>query len=294
MPASILPSQIGAIVGTVAQGVQTGMTVAQTVQKLASTFGSLGSIGETFGPEDATDAKEAVKGNTESLRAAAAVPFVGKVVAGIGESSRGVQDFFEDLARVSSKLEDKFHPMPEQAAEWLRRYRIDPGLLFVGATSAEKAARLIRYLKLVSGEQPMQKSWTLENPVLNPANLDKPGNPYQGEVDPSDAMTDPEYLKPIHDMVWRTKKALEKWDENAKGVVHEIPAIVTRETAQRLLALVRYGFDKSRIDLQSMAAAARERARIEVKALRQTAGESGPDDYLSELFGSVDLPDTAA
>lgn len=194
---------------------------------------------------------------------------------------------------IDGAFRDTFHPNPLQAEEWLSLFRIDPGLLFAGVDNVktpEQAARLVRYFKLVSGEHPMKKGWGLHNP-----NDASPDNPYQNSVDPTDPLTDPKYLQHIHDIIWRTKRAVSA-HHNIVDYTAAGPAVVTKETAQRLLGILRHGMVKSGIASWSEVqdAGSKYSLRVEIKRVRKLAGESGPDPVLSKIFGDVSLPRKAA
>jgi hypothetical protein len=254
-PASMLPSQVPQIISAVPQmisAVGQGISgVTSTVQSIASAFSGFGGgVGEA--------------GYTESE---SAIPGVSAIISALGSTAFRLQDF---VANSGGRV----HPAQEQADSWLRAFRIDPGLLFSASrASVEAAARLVRYLKLTSGEHPMQAGWQLGS------------NPYLAHVDPTDPLTDPAYLKSIRDAVVGTSDPRTA----AKHLALQ-PVIVTRETAHRILALLRHELVCNGLPHWAEAQASLGEIAREIGRVRQIAGEEGADPLLSRLFGDVSLP----
>ena len=253
--ASMLPSQVGQIVSAVPQvisAVGKGVSsVTSAVQSIAGAFSGFGGgVGEA--------------GYTESETA---IPGINAIISALGSTAFRLEDF---IARTRGRIA----PTPEQADAWLRAFRIDPGLLFVARhTSVEAAARLARYLKLASGEKPMRPGWQLDR------------NPYLTQVDPADPLTDPLYLQSIRDAIVGTSDPRVLVEHLARQ-----PVIVTRETARRMLALLRHELVTNGLphwaEVQgSLGDIAREIGRV-----RKIAGEEGTDPHLARLFGDVTVP----
>jgi hypothetical protein len=140
-------------------------------------------------------------------------------------------------------------------------------------TSVDAAARIVRYLKLASGEQPMQPGWQLDR------------NPYLARVDPADPLTDPRYLQSIRDAIVGTS--------DPRAAIEHLalrPVLVTRETACRMLALLRHELVANGLLHWAEVRACLGDIAREIGRVRQIAGEQGADAYLSRLFGDVTVP----
>jgi hypothetical protein len=225
--------------------------VTSMVNSIANAFSGFGG-----------DAGEPI--DTESV---AALPGISAILSALGATAFRLGDF---VANSGGHV----HPAPEQADAWLHAFRIDPGLLFSAShVSPEAAARLLRYLKLASGEHPMQDGWQLGS------------SPYLAHVDPTDPLTDPEYLGAIRDAVVGTSDSRAALKHLALR-----PVEVTRETAQRMLALLRHELVASGLPHWAEARANLGEIAREVRRVRRIAGEAGADPVLSRLFGDVSLP----
>ena len=195
------------------------------------------------------------------------IPGVSAIISALGATAYRLQDF---IANSGGQV----HPTHTQADSWLRAFRIDPGLLFsVSHASVEAAARLIRFLKLASGEHPMQHGWRLDS------------NPYLNHVDPTDPLTDPSYLASIRDAIVGTSDPRLA----AKHLALQ-PVVVTRETAQRMLALLRHELVANGLPHWAEAQAALGDIAGEIQRVRDIAGEKGDDLHLSRVFGDVSFP----
>ena len=310
-PMSMLPSQIGNIAQTVMKGVQTGMQIAGTVSNLASSLGAFGPEGADTGADTGAETGRVLEPPHLGSYAVRFVPLVPRdadtgipppnmtaeagVNVGLTVLASAYPPWTTAIAGVAklamtiwnavdSAFRDTFHPTALQAEEWLTLFRIDPGLLFSGVDvihTPEQAARLVRYLKLISGEHPMQKGWGLHNP-----NDGSPDNPYQNEVDPTDPLTDPKYLQRIHDTIFAAKNPA-----NRGKYLLAMPAVQTPETAKRLLAILRHGLRQSGLLDWSETKANLANIAGEIARVRVIAGESGPDAALAKEFGpGVNLP----
>ena len=201
----MLPSQVPKIISAVPKvvsAVSKGISgVTSAVQSIASAFSGFGGgVGEAGFAQSET-----------------AIPRITAIISALGSAAFRLEDF---VARTRGKVA----PTPEQADSWLRAFRIDPGLLFAEShASVEAAARLVRYLKLASGEQPMQPGWQLDE------------NPYLTRVDRADPLTSPVYLQGIRNAIVGTSDPRAAAEHLARW-----PVIVTRETARRMLALLRH------------------------------------------------------
>jgi hypothetical protein len=250
----MLPSQVPQIISAVPQmisAVGRGISgVTSTVQSIASAFSALGDVGEAgYAPSEIP------------------LPGISAILSALGATTFRLEDF---VANSGGRV----HPAPEQADAWLRAFRIDPGLLFSASrASVEAAARLVRYLKLASGEHPMQAGWQLGS------------NPYLAHVDPTDPLTDPEYLKAIRDAVVGTS--------DPRAAVKHLalePVLVTRETAHRMLALLRHELVANGLPHWAEAQASLGDIAREIRRVRRIAREEGADPLLARLFGDVSLP----
>jgi hypothetical protein len=134
----------------------------------------------------------------------------------------------------------------------------------------------VRYLKLVSGERPMQPGWQLDS------------NPYLSHVDPRDPLTDPYYLQSIRDAIIGTSDPRVLVEHLARQ-----PVIVTRETARRMLALLRHELVANGLPHWAEVQASLGEIAREIGRVRQVAGEQGADPYLSHLFGDVTVTSAA-
>ena len=251
----MMPSQIPQIISAVPQvisAVGQGISgVTSAVQSIASAFSGFGGgTGEA--------------GFTESETA---IPGISAIISALGSTAFRLGDF---VANSGGKV----HPTPEQADSWLRAFRIDPGLLFSAShATVEAAARLVRYLKLASGEHPMQPGWQLDS------------NPYLTHVDPTDPLTNPVYLQSIRDAIVGTS--------DPRAVARHLalqPVVVTRETADRMLALLRHELVANGLPHWAEAQANLGDIAREIRRVRYIAGEEGADPRLSRVFGDVSLP----
>jgi dienelactone hydrolase len=203
-----------------------------------------------------------------------AVPVIGTVVGAVVGAAAALSYYLG---------KDKFHPSPLEAAEWLALWRADPGLLFAGvdrltATGGsrhhpadELAARLVRYFKQLAGEVPEQ------GPLYNPITNLSCTNPYMCEVDPSDPLTDPRYLRTVREAVLAHRLAP--------------PAVHTPAQAAAVLQvlrtdLVRKGSVLDWTQVKNNLPALRK----ELGYLRALAGETGDEPVLDKLLGGEIVP----
>src|SRR5262249_42895891 len=124
-----------------------------------------------------------------------------------------------------------------------------------------------------SGEHPMQPGWQLGS------------NPYLVHVDPTDPLTDPAYLQSIRDAIVGTS--------DPRAVAEHLalqPVVVTRKTAQRMLALLRHELVANGLPHWAEARAHHGEIAREIRRVRRIAGEEGADPHLSRVFGDVSLP----
>ncbi len=250
----MLPSQVPQIISAVPKVVS---AVGQGISGVTSAVQSIASAFSGFGGG---------AGEAGDMASETAIPGVTAILEALGGSAFRLEDLI-------AKSGDMVQPTPEQADSWLRLFRIDPGLLFAAShASVDAAARLVRYLKLASGEQPLQPGWRLGR------------NPYLARVDVTDPLTDPAYLRGIRDAIVGTS--------DAREVVNYLalqPVVVTRETARRMLALLRHELVPSGLPHWAEVRGNLGQIAAEVRRLRQVAGETGDDPYLSRLFGDVSL-----
>jgi hypothetical protein len=207
------------------------------------------------------------------------------------------------VAAISAALADglkcKFHPDALLAASWLLLFRFCPGLIYANidrvtiksGTPARRAARLVRYLRVVAGLVPLGhlgNNGVLYNPNSDgwkKLPTDKPKkNPYiESGDDPEDPLTNEAACAKIDALVT-------KYGVTSK----EIPSLIaTQDQAASALAVLRDPkFKNSGVLAWSMLKDPNALAglRAAVARIRQLAGESGTDDALSNLLGGDVTP----
>jgi hypothetical protein len=296
-PASMLPSQIPAVLQAVQTGIGGATSVAQSISGIVSAFSGAGDPSEAGASRNANAGAGALTG----LKVGAAAGTVLEAVPVFGPILHGAAALFGTIAgAIAGAGRDTFKPTPEHAEQLLTLMRIDPGLIFAGidnATTPEQAARLARYLKLVAGEHPLPHGITDPHDVPNPNSSTDIA--YMIHPDPMDPLTDPAYLQHIHDTVFGTKHQRHR----ARYLAAQ-PLVVTADTAQRLLAILRHGLVQSGVlkgegtgggSQEHIIPGHRRDIAGQIRRVRTLAGESGRDERLEKLFGhQVNLPELRA
>jgi hypothetical protein len=194
---------------------------------------------------------------------------------------------------ISDALRDKFHVTIAQAEVLLTLIRLAPWLLFIGqggidnTGSVPQGAKLVRYLRAVSGEVPVGVAHNTGH-MHNPADTgDCPDNPYLCNVDPAEPLTDPAVVRRIF-KAWRAwQQAGSKLSTLGSAIPTEYQ---TADAAAALLQIIRaapapfvevmgWGFVKK--------PGIKEQLREAVRHARLLAGESGPDPDPRQVLGSV-------
>ena len=150
----------------------------------------------------------------------------------------------------------------------------------------------MRYLKLVAGEHPLGRGFSLQGPSSGP---DPHRDPYQDAVDSTDPMTDPDYLRHVKSALSQSKKIGLRPTSQASS---DVP-VVTVDTAKRLLSVLRHGDTPSVVFAWSEAHGLTREVRAEIERVRALAGEQGPDPILlgasapSKTSSSIKAPASA-
>ena len=266
VPPAWVPSMAVASDAGDPDALKTGIAVATTT---ASVLGTAA----TLAPAAAAAAAFAI---STAIGTAIPIPVIGTAIGVV------VGAFTAAGIGIAALARDKFKPSPLQAMAYLEFFHLDPALLFLGVDNAntpEKAARLVRYLRLVAGIVPNH------GPLYNPVSDRSCKNPYLCRVDPDEPLTDPKVLAHIY------AHARRGWAKGARSkdfASYVLPSVRTPTQAKALLAILRE-HTKTFAGLEQWSASKHNDGPVcdEVRALRRLAGESGPDPVLSALFGDV-------
>jgi hypothetical protein len=270
----------GDIVGSASKGasieagITTGLDVAGSVA---------GAVGGEAGASVAAAAASAV-GISTAIGSAIPIPLLGSAIGAI------VGAFTALGLWLKGATKDSFHPGAEAALNWLLLFQIAPGLIYGNVDEIntdvtnppDKAARLVRYFRLISGIVPNRHN----APLYNPRDTSSKSNPYieSKTPDPGEPLTDTNVTARIGGLV--QKYGGHPADPRIPSMLH---TPVQAQHALRLLRgkqFARSGVTSwSILNPQTMAD-----LRASVAKVRSLAGERGPDAYLARLLGGDVTP----
>jgi len=229
---------------------------------------------------------------------------LGSVMPGVGNVIGGLIGLFAGIGKaIGGAFRDTFHPQAPEAAAWLLLYQIAPGMIYAGENAIhvntkdapERAARLVRFLRLVAGA--VKPTGPIRhNPSDGKQFGDSEYDPYIDgpHPDPLEPLTDPRVTARVLQQATR-----HVGHPNAGFVIlgrglpgqdltsPEIPSeIKTPEEARLVLRELRGRvFAASGVPEQGSFKDNAAGLREAVKRVRRLAGEHGEDRYLERLFG---------
>jgi hypothetical protein len=259
------------------------MSTAEEAAKAGATAaGITGTVVATAAAVAPAATAAAAFGISTAIGTAIPIPLLGTAIGAV------VGAFTALGVALASIGRDSFKPNALQAAGWLLLFQICPGLLFAGIDTittdkdraTERASRLVRYLRLVSGIVPMQQGWEL----YNPNDFGSKSNPYMESKhpDPGDPLTDHRIVKMVFDMVHAAGGDVTSpkippmfWNKAHGQVGAQATLAVMRQHGDALGAVL--GGDQIKAHLPGIRAA--------IGHIRSLAGEQGHDPVLARLLG---------